>query len=108
VSEFEKCDVERALDIIGGKWKAVALYRLLDGRKRFSELRRLIPGVTQRMLTLQLRELEQNRLVRRIVHAQIPPKVEYELTDLGRTLEPILYSLRDWAATNIPVEEQVS
>jgi DNA-binding HxlR family transcriptional regulator len=92
----QKCDVESALDVIGGKWKSVVLFYLLDGTKRFSELRRLLPSVTQRMLTLQLRELERDGLVHRRVYAQIPPKVEYSLTDFGRTLEPVLLGLRDW------------
>jgi DNA-binding HxlR family transcriptional regulator len=93
---YSKCDVERSLDFIGGKWKSVVLYHLLDGTKRFNELRRLLPGVTQRMLALQLRELERDGLVSRIAYPQVPPKVEYSLTELGRTLEPILVGLRDW------------
>ncbi len=92
----QKCDVESALDVIGGKWKSVALFYLLDGTKRFSELRRLLSGITERMLSLQLRELERDGLIARHSYAQIPPKVEYSLTDFGRTLEPVLLGLRDW------------
>lgn len=90
------CAVEAALDIIGHKWKGVILFHLLDGTKRFNELRRLIPKVTQRMLTLQLRELEKDKVVHRKVYAEVPPKVEYSLTEHGKSLEPIIYQLRDW------------
>ena len=92
------CSVELALELIGGKWKAVILFHLLGGKKRFSELRRLIPSVTQRMITRQLRELESFSLIKRTVYPVVPPKVEYELTDLGLTLKPILLQLREWGA----------
>jgi len=92
------CSVEAALDVIGNKWKGVILFHLLDGTKRFNELRRLIPSVTQRMLTLQLRELERDKIIIRTVYPEIPPKVEYSLTQLGKTLKPILLSLREWGA----------
>ncbi len=90
------CAVEAALDVIGNKWKGVVLFHLLEGTKRFNELRRLIPSVTQRMLTLQLRELEKDAVITRKVYAEVPPKVEYSLTTFGRELEPLLYSLREW------------
>ena len=90
------CPVEATLDVIGGKWKGVILYHLLDGEKRFGELRRLLPNVTQRMLTLQLRELEEAGVVHREIYRQIPPKVEYSLTDFGRSLEPIITLMCDW------------
>lgn len=90
------CSVEVALELIGGKWKGVALYHLLSGKKRFNELRRLIPSVSQRMLTRQLRDLENDGLISRTVYPVVPPKVEYELTKLGYTLEPLLQHLRDW------------
>lgn len=92
------CAVEAALDVIGNKWKGVVLFHLLDGKKRFNELRRLIPSVTQRMLTLQLRELEKDDVIERKVFPQVPPKVEYSLTELGQSLKPILLSLREWGA----------
>ncbi|HEY0308983.1 MAG TPA: helix-turn-helix domain-containing protein [Acidobacteriaceae bacterium] len=94
--EKSGCAVESALAIIGGRWKGVVLYWLSKGTHRFGELRRLLPNCTQRMLTLQLRELEQDGLVKRTVFAEVPPHVEYELTPFGKTLEPILLGLRNW------------
>lgn len=90
------CPVETALDVIGGKWKGMVLYRLLDGTARFNELRRLMPKVTQRMLTLQLRELERDGVIHREVYAEVPPRVEYSLTEFGRSLEPILMTMSEW------------
>jgi len=90
------CAVEAALDVIGNKWKGVILFHLLDGTKRFNELRRLIPSVTQRMLTLQLRELEDDKVITRKVYPQVPPKVEYSMTEFGLSLKPILLALREW------------
>ncbi|MEJ5081854.1 MULTISPECIES: winged helix-turn-helix transcriptional regulator [unclassified Ochrobactrum] len=95
------CSVEAAIGLIDGKWKSVVLFHLLDGTLRFNELRRQIPGVTQRMLTNQLRELEEDGLIDRKVYAQVPPKVEYSLSPLGRSIEPILLALKDWGDTNI-------
>ena len=93
---YNNCPVEAALDLIGGKWKAVILFRLMEGTRRFNELRRLHPNITQRMLTNQLRELERDGLVHREVYPQVPPKVEYSLTDKGRTLTPLLLELQRW------------
>ncbi|MEM7455136.1 MAG: helix-turn-helix domain-containing protein [Planctomycetota bacterium] len=90
------CPVEATLELIGGKWKGIVLYHLLAGRLRFSELKRAIGCVTQRMLTKQLRELEDVGLVNRIVYAEVPPRVEYELTDEGKSLEQILNLLKEW------------
>ncbi|AFH61914.1 winged helix-turn-helix transcriptional regulator [Paenibacillus caseinilyticus] len=90
------CPVEATLDVIGGKWKGVILYHLTGGTVRFNEFRRLMPGITQRMLTLQLRELESDGLIRREVFQEIPPRVEYSLTELGRTLEEIILAMRAW------------
>lgn len=90
------CSVEATLELIGGKWKGIVLYYLLDGRLRFSELNRKIGCVTQRMLTKQLRELEASGLVNRIVYAEVPPRVEYELTEEGKSLKPVLKSLKKW------------
>lgn len=95
-SKHYGCSVEAALDIIGNRWKGTVLYYLLDGTKRFNELRRLMPGVTQRMLTLQLRQLEQDKIINRKVYAEVPPKVEYSLTPMGKQLKPILHALKKW------------
>ena len=95
-TDYTDCPVEAALDMIGGKWKAVILFRLFEGTKRFNELRRLHPNITQRMLTNQLRELERDGLVHREVYPQVPPKVEYSLTPDGRTLKPVLLALERW------------
>lgn len=92
------CPVEYTLDVIGGKWKGVLLYHLIDGPKRFSEFRRICPSITQRMLTLQLRELEEDGVIHREVYHQVPPKVEYSLTEFGRTLEPIVLLMKEWGS----------
>lgn len=90
------CPLEAAMDVMGGKWKVTVLFRLMEGTRRFNELRRLLPNVTQRMLTTQLRDLEADGLISRKVYAEVPPKVEYSLTPLGRTLEPLLRELYRW------------
>ncbi len=95
------CSVEAAIALIDGKWKSVILFHLLGGTLRFNEIRRQVPGVTQRMLTNQLRELEQDGLVDRKVYAQVPPKVEYSLSALGRSMEPVLLALKAWGDANI-------
>ena len=88
--------VEVTLSIIGGKWKPLIVFYLLGGTKRFSELRRLLPQVTQQMLTMQLRELEQAGILYRHVYPQVPPKVEYSLTELGQNIEPVLRQMCSW------------
>lgn len=90
------CAVEATADIVGGKWKAVILYYLFQGPKRFNELRRHLPAVTQRMLTLQLRELEQDGVVHREIYREVPPKVEYSLTEFGTSLGPIIVQMLEW------------
>ena len=91
------CPVEATLDVIGGKWKVVILFHLThDGTHRFAELRRKIPGVSERMLTQQLRELEEDGIVHREVYPEVPPKVEYSLTEYGRTLRPITEVMCEW------------
>lgn len=96
----EGCPVEFTLDVIGGKWKGILLYHMIDGKKRFNEFRRICPSITQRMLTLQLRELEADGIVHREVYHQVPPKVEYSLTEFGRTLEPIVLQMKEWGESN--------
>lgn len=95
------CPVEATLAVIGGKWKGVILYHLMSGTKRFNEFRRLMPDITQRMLTLQLRELEKDGIIHREIFKEVPPKVEYSLTEFGRTLEPIIKLMRDWGSSII-------
>lgn len=92
------CPVEATLDLIGGKYKALILWNLSDGRRRFSELRKVISSATPKMLTQQLRELEAQDLIHREVFPVVPPKVEYSLTEMGRSLMPILTAMRDWGA----------
>ena len=98
--ERTACPVEATLELIGGKWKGIILYYLLDGRLRFSELKRQIGCVTQRMLTKQLRELERSGLVNRIVYAEVPPRVEYELTEEGKSLRRIIAALKKWGESH--------
>ncbi|AIX09699.1 MULTISPECIES: transcriptional regulator HypR [Bacillus] len=101
----EGCPVEFTLDVIGGKWKGILFYHMIDGKKRFNEFRRICPSITQRMLTLQLRELEADGIVHREVYHQVPPKVEYSLTEFGRTLEPIVLQMKEWGESNRDVLE---
>lgn len=95
------CSVEAAIGLIDGKWKSIILWHLLSGTLRFNEIRRHVENCTPRMLTTQLREMEEDGLITRKVYAQVPPKVEYSLSDLGRTMEPILRALKDWGDANI-------
>lgn len=91
------CPVEATLELIGGKWKGIILYHLLvDGTLRFNKLKKILHHVTQRMLTKQLRELEEAGLIHREVYPEVPPKVEYSLTETGRSLEPVLLLLKEW------------
>ena len=94
----EHCPVEATLELIGGKYKALILWHLAEGKLRFSQLRDQIKGVTPKMLTQQLRELESKFLVHREVFPVVPPKVEYSLTDLGKSLMPLLVAMRDWGS----------
>lgn len=95
------CSVEAAIGLIDGKWKSIILWHLLSGTLRFNEIRRHVENCTPRMLTNQLREMEEDGLITRKVYAQVPPKVEYSLSDLGRTMEPILRALKEWGDANI-------
>ncbi|MEU3355108.1 helix-turn-helix domain-containing protein [Streptomyces sp. NPDC037389] len=92
----EYCDVEAAMEVLGGRWKLAILKKLLDGTMRFSELKRALPRITQRMLTRQLRELEADGLVTRTVHREVPPRVDYTLTETGRSLDAIANQLDVW------------
>jgi len=90
------CPVVATVDMIGGKYKALILWHLVDGTRRFGELRRLIPQATQKMLTQQLRELERDNLVIRTVYPVVPPKVEYHLSDFGKSMKPVLDAMYEW------------
>ena len=92
------CPVAATLDLIGGKYKALILWHLSEGKLRFSELKKAVSGATAKMLTQQLRELEADMLIHREVFPVIPPKVEYSLTELGKSLMPVLAAMRDWGA----------
>ena len=94
----DNCPVEATLELIGGKYKALILWHLSEKKLRFSELRKAITTATPKMLTQQLRELESNKLIHREVFPIVPPKVEYSLTDLGKSLLPMLVAMRDWGA----------
>ncbi|WP_156288446.1 winged helix-turn-helix transcriptional regulator [Oceanobacillus salinisoli] len=100
--EPELCRVEDALGILVGKWKPIILLHLLkEGTQRFSELKRSLPGITQKMLTKQLRELEEEDIIERVVYPQVPPKVEYSITEYGKTLEPILHAMHEWGTKHM-------
>ncbi|WP_341834619.1 helix-turn-helix domain-containing protein [Chitinophaga pollutisoli] len=92
------CGMSHALSVIGGRWKPSILFSLTEGCKRYSELRKDIPGVSERMLVAQLRELEADGLVERTVYPEVPPKVEYALTALGRSTQPMLREISAWGA----------
>ena len=92
------CPVEATLEMIGGKYKALILWHLSEGKLRFSELKKAISNATPKMLTQQLRELETHKLIHREVYPVIPPKVEYSLTETGESLIPVLQAMRDWGA----------
>jgi len=94
------CSVEVTLDLIDGKWKGVILYHLQNGRLRFGELRKRLPNITQRMLTKQLRALEDDDLIIRKVYAEVPPRVDYELSETGLRLRPVIDALKAWGDDN--------
>jgi DNA-binding HxlR family transcriptional regulator len=100
------CPVTRAVGVLGGKWKLHIVFHLMTGTKRFSELRRAIPQVTQQMLTMQLRELESDGIISRTVYPVIPPKVEYALTPLGAELKAVTDALGDWGQ-GLPAEQRL-
>jgi DNA-binding HxlR family transcriptional regulator len=97
------CPVERTLDVIGGRWKVLILRELFQGVKRFNELQRAINGITQKMLTQQLREMESDGIVHREVYLQVPPKVEYSLTALGESLKPIIDTMHEWGIQHLVI-----
>lgn len=94
--DLPKCPVETTIKMIGCSWKILIIRELLSGTKRFGELKKSVKGITQKVLTSKLREMEETGLVERTVYPQIPPKVEYTLTDVGYSLRPVLETLKDW------------
>lgn len=102
------CPVEAALDVIGGKWKPLILWALGDNVLRFNELQKALPGVNSKMLTKQLRELEEDGVITRKIYPEVPPRVEYTITDFGKTLIPILQALCNWGAEYLGVDENTA
>ncbi len=96
VRELPACPVETTLTLIGDKWKVLILRDLLSGTKRFGELKKSIGNVSQKVLTSQLRSMEETKLINRKVYAEVPPRVEYSLTELGKSLKPILDAMQNW------------
>ena len=94
--QLPACPVETTLSLIGDKWKVLILRDLMDGTKRFGELKKSIGSVSQKVLTAQLRDMEENGLVNRTVYAEVPPRVEYSLTEIGHSLKPILDAMTSW------------
>lgn len=93
-----QCPTELTLAVIGGKWKIIILWHLVDEKKRYGELRKMIPGITHKMLTQQLRELEEDGIIDRRVYEVVPPHVEYSLTGRGEQLKPVLMLMGEWGA----------
>ncbi len=101
------CSVGATVAVIGGRWKPIIIFKLLhNDLLRFGELKKEIKGITQRMLTNQLRELETDKIVSRKIYAEVPPRVEYSLTEYGRSLESIMVAMRDWGAEHISIIEK--
>lgn len=96
VQLLRTCGMDYALSIIGGRWKPTILFSLLKGKMRYNELNKSIPGISERMLVAQLRELEKHGMVKRIIYPEVPPRVEYELTKLGLSAESMLKSMSEW------------
>ncbi len=105
--KVDKCPAETTLRVIGGRWKLIILWHLFQGVKRFSELQRGINVVTQKMLTQQLREMERDGIIERKVYPQVPPKVEYSLTALGKSLQPVLDSMCNWGTRHRDTPEDL-
>ena len=103
--ELPACPVETTLTLIGDKWKVLILRDLMTGTKRFGELKKCVGNVSQKVLTVQLRAMEANGLVHREVYAEVPPRVEYSLTDLGRSLKPILDAMWSWGENYKSINE---
>lgn len=105
-TERASCPVERTLDVIAGRWKVLILRELFLGVRRFGQLHRALHGITQKMLTQQLREMEEDGIVHREVYLQVPPKVEYSLTPLGESLKPIIDAMHEWGIRHLNEQNQ--
>lgn len=105
---YMKCPMATAQELISGKWKVLILWNLSEETLRFGELMRKLPGITQATLTNQLRSLEENGLVHREVFLEVPPHVEYSLTEIGREFQPVIESMRDWGNKYIAVAQQMA
>lgn len=105
---LRNCGMAYTLNVIGGRWKGTILFSLLKGRMRYNELRKAIPGVSERMLVAQLRELEEHGLVQRTVFPEVPPRVEYELTEMGRSAKAMLQCMSDWGNKHRQKEQLVA
>ena len=100
------CPVETTLSLLGNRWKVLILRELFKGTKRFGELSKGVPGISQKMLTQQLRQMEADNLVQRKVYAEVPPRVEYSLSEVGRSLSPILDAMHKWGTEYLMVNSQ--
>ncbi len=98
-SSIPSCPVELALQLVSNRWKVLIIRDLLDGTKRFSELKRSVGNITQKVLTANLRDMEQSGLLTRRAYAEVPPRVEYTLTELGQSLRPVVHALSEWGET---------
>jgi DNA-binding HxlR family transcriptional regulator len=100
------CPVTTTLSVIGGKWKPIILHIIRDEKKRFGEIKKLIPAITQKMLTQQLRELEHDGIINRKVYPVVPPKVEYSLTEYGQSLTPIMNAMAEWGEAHKQIDPE--
>jgi DNA-binding HxlR family transcriptional regulator len=98
------CALDVTMNFVGGKWKAIVLWYLRKGAKRFGEIKKLIPPITEKMLSLQLKELEKDGIVKRTIFAEVPPRVEYELTEEGKTLLPLIEEIAAWGRRKASLE----
>lgn len=104
MTEKTFCPVTKTMSVIGGKWKPIIMWTVRTGKRRFGEIKKMIPGITQKMLTQQLRELERDGIIGRKVYPVVPPMVEYSLTECGRTLTPILDAMAEWGESQRQIQ----
>ncbi len=101
LKSVSNCPLETTIEVIGGRWKCPIIHQLIDSPMRFSELQRAIPEASQRMLTKHLRELERDGVISREIFAEVPPRTEYSLTQIGASLEPVLSAMANWSIENL-------